>query len=52
MEIQMTAPYSPSQNSVAECINHMLVELAQAMLVTAKLPEFLWEPAVAHAAHI
>src|SRR6266446_9335979 len=52
MEIQMTTPYSPSQNGVVEHMNRTLVELAQVMLVTAKLPEFLWEPVVAHTAHI
>ncbi len=52
MEIQMTMPYSPSQNSIVECMNCTLVELAQAMLVTVKLPKFLWEPVVVHAAHI
>jgi len=30
----------------------MLVELARAMLVDSDLPEFLWEPAVAHAAYL
>jgi len=52
MEIQITAPYSPSQNSVAEQMNHMLVELACMMINTAKLPEFLWEPTVAYAAYV
>ena len=28
MEMQMTTPYSPSQNSVAEWMNHMLKGLA------------------------
>ena len=50
MEIDMTAPYSPSQNGVAERMNRTLVELARAMLTASKLPEYLWEPAVAHAA--
>jgi len=52
IEIQATAPYSPSQNGVAECMNCTLVELAHAMLLGQKLPEFLWEPAVAHAAYL
>jgi hypothetical protein len=52
MEIQATAPYSPSQNSVAERMNRTLVELARAMIMASKLPEFLWEPTVAHAAYI
>ena len=52
MTIQKTAPYSPSQNGVAERMNRTLVELARSMTSAAKLPEFLWEPAVAHAAYL
>jgi len=52
IEIQATAPYSPSQNGVAERMNCTLVELACAMLLGQKLPEFLWEPAVAHTAYL
>jgi len=52
MELQLTAPYSPSQNGMAEQMNQTLVELAHAMLITSSLTEFLWEPAVAHAAYI
>ena len=48
----MTAPYSPLQNGVAEQMNRMLEELSQVMLIDSKLPEFLWEPAVAHAAYV
>jgi len=33
-------------------MNHMLEELVRAMLTGATLPEFLWEPAVAHAAYL
>jgi len=46
------APYSQAQNGVAERMNRTLVELARAMLSAANLPEFLWEPAVAHAAYL
>ena len=49
---QMTAPYSSSQNGVAERMNRTLVELARAMIIDSKLPEFLWEPAVAHAVYV
>ena len=49
---QMTAPHSPSQNRVAEQMNRMLEELSRAMLINLKLPEFLWEPAVAHATYV
>ena len=52
IEIQTTAPYSPSQNGVAERMNRMLVELTRAMIKAADLPKFLWEPAVQHAAYV
>jgi transposase InsO family protein len=52
MDIEMTAPYSPSQNGVAERMNRTLVELARAMIVGTHLPEYLWEYAVAHAAYV
>ena len=50
LEIQMTAPYSPSQNGVAERMNRTLVELARAMMKGC--PEFLWEYAIAHSSYI
>ena len=52
VHFELTAPYSPSQNGVAERMNRTLVELSRAMLSDSKLPEFLWEPAVAHAAYL
>ena len=52
IELQVTAPYSPSQNRVAERMNRTLVELACAMLTASELPEFLWEAAVAHTAYL
>jgi hypothetical protein len=52
MDIEMTAPYSPSQNGVAERMNRTLVELVRAMITASSLSEFLWEPAVAHAAYV
>ena len=52
IEIRLTAPYSPSQNGIAERMNQTLVELSQAMLSTNQLPEFLWEYAVTHAAYL
>ena len=50
IEIQLTAPYSPSQNSVAERMNRTLVEIARAMM--RGLPEFLWEYAINHASYL
>jgi len=49
---QMTAPHSPSQNGIAECMNCMLGELSWTMLIASRLLEFLWEMAVAHAAYV
>jgi hypothetical protein len=50
--IETTAPYSPSQNGVAERFNRTLLELAWAMLIEKNLPIFLWDKAVAHAAYL
>jgi transposase InsO family protein len=52
MIIEPTAPYSPSQNGVAERFNRTLLELARAMLIARNLPQFLWDEAVAHAAYL
>jgi hypothetical protein len=52
IEIHKTAPYSPSQNGVAEHMNRTLIELGRTMLVASELPKFLWEYAVAHAAYL
>ena len=50
--IETSAPYSPSQNGVAERFNWTLLELARAMLISSDLPTFLWDEAVAHAAYL
>ncbi len=50
--IEATAPYSPSQNGVAERFNRTLLELARAMIIEKNLPTFLWDEAVAHAAYL
>ncbi|EKM57314.1 uncharacterized protein PHACADRAFT_194873 [Phanerochaete carnosa HHB-10118-sp] len=47
--LEMTAPYSPAQNGIAEHLNRTLVEYARAMLIAKNLPKFLWEDAVAYA---
>jgi len=52
IHFQMTAPYSPSQNRVAKRMNRTLTELVRTMLTASKLPQFLWEPAIAHSAYI
>jgi transposase InsO family protein len=52
IEIHLTAPYSPSQNGIAEHMNRTIVELRHAMLKGQDLPEFLWEHAILHVAYI
>ena len=51
-DIQTTAPYSPSQNGVAERMNRTLVELGRTMIKGQDVPEFLWEYTIAHAAYL
>jgi hypothetical protein len=50
--IETSAPYSPSQNGVAERFNRTLVELVRAMLIAKGLPSFLWDEAISHAVYI
>ena len=52
IEIEVTAPYSPSQNGVAERYNRTLLELARAMLIAKKLPLYLWDEAVCYANYL
>ena len=52
IELEVTAPYSQSQNGVAERFNHTHMELAWAMLFAKDLPEFSWDKAVAHANYL
>jgi hypothetical protein len=39
--IEMTAPYSPLQNGIAERFNRTLLELAWVMIIAKNLPAFL-----------
>jgi hypothetical protein len=52
IQIQMTAPYSPSQNGVTEWMNRTIVELLRVMINSQDLPHFLWELAAAHAIYL
>ena len=49
---ELSAPYTPAQNGVAERINRTLMERARAMLGHAGLPERYWAEAVATAAYL
>ena len=50
--LEITAPYSPQQNGVAERYNRTLTELMHAMLAAKKLPKILWAAAIEHAAYV
>lgn len=51
IDIELTAPYTPSQNRVAERANRTLVKLVRAMICRQNVPK-LWEHAVAHVAYL
>lgn len=50
--LQLTAPYSPAQNGIAEQFNRTLRELARAMQLTNNAPAFLWPEAIVHVAYV
>ena len=50
--IETMAPYSPSQNGVAEWFNRTLLKLARVMIISSKLPTLLWDEAVSHANYL
>ena len=45
----LTVHDTPEENGVAEWLNHMLLEHAWAMLMTAQLPKTLWPETIHHA---
>lgn len=49
---QLSVPYTPQQNGVAERINRTLVEMSRCMLIDSKLPEFLWAEAINTAVYL
>jgi transposase InsO family protein len=48
----LTVPYTPQQNSVAECMNRTLTEKARAMVHSAGLNKRFWGEAVLTAAYL
>ena len=49
---ELSAPYSPAQNGVAERFNRTLMESACTMMAQAELPKCYWAEAVATAAYL
>lgn len=49
---QLTVPYTPQQNGVAERANRTIVEMAKCLLIHAGLEEFLWAEAVTTAVYL
>src|SRR5277367_3591051 len=52
IKIETTAPYSPSQNGVAERFNRTIVELARAMIIARDVPKNLWHEAINYATYV
>ena len=52
IEKQITVPYTPQQNGIAERMNRTLMEMARAMLYHANCARELWAEAVATAAYL
>lgn len=50
--METMAPYSLAQNGIAEQLNRMLLEHAQAMIFAKNLPKFLWPEVVTYGTHI
>lgn len=49
---ELSAPYTPEQNGVAERMNRTLVELARSMLYSMNMPTAFWAEAIHTAAYI
>lgn len=49
---QLTCPYTPEQNGIAERKNRHIIESALSMMSTASLPMYLWDETFLHATHL
>jgi hypothetical protein len=49
---QLTAPYTPQQNGIAERFNRTVIEMARTMMHSANLPYIFWAEAVYTATYI
>ncbi len=49
---ELSVPYSPEQNGLAERLNRTLMESARTMMAHAGLPDCYWAEAIATAAYV
>ena len=49
---QLTNPWTPEQNGVAECLNRTLIEMVLALLTESGLPKSFWVEALCTAMYI
>ncbi|MCO5599530.1 hypothetical protein L7F22_053636 [Adiantum nelumboides] len=49
---ELTAPYNPSQNGFAKCMNRTIEEKVRSMLSNVELPNGFWAKAMATAVHL
>jgi len=49
---QTTCPYTPEQNGVAEQKNMHLLEVTRSMMISMKVPKYLWGQAALTAVHL
>ena len=52
IKYELTVPYSPQQNGVAERMTRTLVESAQSMIAQARLPKMYWAEAISTAVYV
>jgi transposase InsO family protein len=52
IEYEISVPYTPQQNGIAERSNRTVAEMSVAMMIAAVMPKFLWPYAVMSAVDI
>ena len=52
IQYEITATYSPIQNGIAKCLNHILIEHMYAMMLEHNISYFLWPETVAYTCYL